>query len=229
MGIGHTINTIEDDWWYSEKPATGFMARKCECLVGLLGLHTLLNRLYKDMMAKWPLKFTYLFSFNCPVSRVFVSCNSRTFSCTEECVFALISLFLGSGSNLSIGVFSCRYKTQQVISLPLDPLDLPNWFISSLSAAIFVHKAYIWSNNWGADLWFGCCWGKAINQWPESRLLYSKTFSFLPSNTYSGIMVLIDIPFVLLLQGPLRATSQQLCNIPCCIPEKVYVPSIYSL
>ena len=149
MGIGHTINTIEDDWWYSEKPATGFMARKCECLVGLLGLHTLLNRLYKDMMAKWPLRFTYLFSFNCPVSRVLVSCNSRTFSCTEECVFALISLFLGSGSNLSIGVFSCRYKTQQVISLPLDPLDLPNWFISSLSAAIFVHKAYIWSNNLG--------------------------------------------------------------------------------
>ena len=110
---------------------------------------TLLNRLHKDMNAKWPLRFIYLFSFNCPVSRVLVSCNSRTFSCTEECVFAFISLFLESGSNLSVGVFSCRYKTQQVISLPLDPLDLPNWFISSLSAAIFVHKAYIWSNNWG--------------------------------------------------------------------------------
>ena len=89
MGIGHTINTIEGDWWYSEKPATGFMARKYECLFGLLGLHTLLNRLYKHMVAKWPLRFIYLFSFSCPVSRVLVSCNSRTFSCTEKSVFFL--------------------------------------------------------------------------------------------------------------------------------------------
>ena len=41
MGIGHTINTIEGDWCYSEKPATGFMAIEYECLVGLLGLHCL--------------------------------------------------------------------------------------------------------------------------------------------------------------------------------------------
>ena len=45
MGIGHTKNTIEGDWWYitiySEKPATCFIAREYECLVGLLGLHCL--------------------------------------------------------------------------------------------------------------------------------------------------------------------------------------------
>ena len=146
---------------------------------------TLLNRLYKDMVAKWPLRFKYLFSFNCPVSRVLVSCNSRTFSCTEKAVFFFsFRFFWESESNLSVGVFSCRYKTQQVISLPLDPLDLPNWFISSLSAAIFVHKAYIWSNNWGLTCDLVVVGEKLLTSGLKAGFYTQRHFpSFLPSNT----------------------------------------------